>query len=55
MYNFNVGERISVVASSRGDNLLEYVGTFIRETDEIIELENVEIGYLLLNSHLTHT
>ena len=49
MYKSLLGERITVVISSRGDNLLEYIGTLISENEETIELANVDISYLMLN------
>ena len=49
MYKELIGEKIAVVISSRGDNLLEYIGTLTNETDETIELSNVDISYLMLN------
>ena len=44
-----IGERITIVVASRGDNLLEYVGTLKEETDELVTLTNVDISYLMLN------
>ena len=49
MFNSFIGENVSVVISSRGDTLLEYVGKLISETDDAIELNNVDISYLMLN------
>lgn len=49
MYSEFKGERVTVVVSSRSENLLEYVGTLTDETDENIMLENVDISYLMLN------
>ena len=44
-----MGENVTVVVSSREDNLLEYIGTLVSEDDNIIELSNVNISYLMLN------
>ena len=49
MFKSLIGERVTVVISSKGDNILEYVGTLIDETDNTIELTNVDISYLMLN------
>ncbi len=42
-------ERVTVVISSRGDNLLEYVGILEEEYDDSILMSNVSISYLMLN------
>lgn len=49
MYSEFKGEKISVVVSSRGENLLEYVGTLVQETEYSIILTNVDISYLMLS------
>ena len=49
MYKELIGERVTIVVSSRGDNLLEYVGTLVSESNDTLELENVDIAYLMLN------
>lgn len=49
MYKALVGEKVTVVVSSRGDNLLEYIGILSSENDDAIELTNVDISYLMLN------
>ena len=49
MYKSLVGEKVTVVVSSRGDNLLEYVGILSSENEDAIELTNVDISYLMLN------
>ena len=49
MYKSFVGEKVTVVVSSRGDNLLEYVGTLSNENEDAIELTNVDISYLMLS------
>ena len=49
MYKALVGEKVTVVVSSRGDNLLEYIGILSSENEDAIELTNVDISYLMLN------
>ncbi len=49
MYKELIGKRVNVIISSRADNLLEYTGTLVSENNEIIELSNVNIPYLILN------
>lgn len=49
MYKDLIGERVNVVVSSRGDTMLEYIGTLVSETDDTLELENTDISYLMLN------
>ena len=49
MYKSLIGEKVSVIISSRSDTLLEYVGTLLSESDDSIELSNVDISYLMLN------
>ena len=49
MYNELIGKRVNVIISSRAANLLEYTGTLVSENNEIIELSNVNISYLILN------
>ena len=49
MYNELIGKRVNVIISSRAVNLLEYTGTLVSENNEIIELSNVNISYLILN------
>ena len=49
MYKSLIGERVTIVVSSRGDNLLEYIGILSNEWSDTIELTNVDISYLLLN------
>ena len=48
MFKSMIGEKITVIVSSRGDNLLEYIGTLSNELDNTIELKNVDISYLML-------
>jgi len=49
MYKSLIGSRVSIFVSSRGDNLMEYVGVMSAENDEAVELTNVNISYLMLN------
>lgn len=49
MYKSLVGEKVTVIISSRGDHLLEYIGTLSSESDDTLELTNVNIQYLMLN------
>ena len=49
MYKSLVGSKVTVVVSSRGDNLLEYIGTLASENEEAIELRDADISYLMLN------
>ena len=49
MFKSLIGERVTVIISSRGDNLLEYIGTLSSESEDVIELSNVDISYLMLN------
>ena len=49
MYKSLIGEKVTVIISSRGDHLLEYIGTLSSESDDSLELTNVNIQYLMLN------
>ena len=49
MYKSLIGEEVTVIVSSRGDNLLEYVGKLVDEEDNTIVLQNVNIAYMMLN------
>lgn len=49
MYKSLIGEKVTIVVSSRGDNLLEYIGTLHSENEDVVELKNVDISYLMLN------
>lgn len=49
MYKSLIGEKVTVIISSRGDHLLEYIGTLSSESDDSLELANVNIQYLMLN------
>ena len=47
MYKSLIGEKVTIVVSSRGDNLLEYIGTLHSESEDVVELKNVDISYLM--------
>ena len=49
MFNSLLGSRVTVVVSSKGDTILEYVGNLVSENDDSIELQNADISYLMLN------
>lgn len=49
MYRDLMGEKVTIVVSSRGDTILEYVGTLSNENEDAIELTNANISYLMLN------
>jgi len=49
MYKDLIGEKVTIVVSSKGDTMLEYIGTLVSETDDTLELENTDISYLMLN------
>ena len=49
MYSSLIGEVVTVIVSSRGDNVLEYIGTLKNEDEQSIVLTNVDISYLMLN------
>ena len=49
MFKEMIDKRVSIIISSRGDNLLEYVGVLQNETEDVIELTSVDISYLMLN------
>ena len=51
MFKNLIGEKVSVIISSRSDNLLEYDGVLVNETDDILELKDTSISYLMLNFH----
>lgn len=49
MFKELIGEKVTIVVSSKGDTILEYVGTLTNAGEEFIELSNVDISYLMLN------
>ncbi len=49
MFKDFINQRVTLIISSRGDNLLEYVGTLIAEDENSVLLSNVDINYAMLN------
>ena len=49
MYKYLIGQVVTIVVSSRGQNLLEYIGTLQSENEEAIVLSGVNISYLMAN------
>ena len=49
MFSSLLGERVTVVVASRGDQILEYVGVLEKEENEAITLSDVDISYLMLS------
>lgn len=49
MYKSLIGEKVTLVISSRGDSLLEYIGTLSSESPDELELKDVKISYLMLS------
>ena len=49
MFKSMIGERVTVVVASRGDNLLEYVGFLSSESEDAIELNDVDVAYLAVS------
>lgn len=49
MFKDMIGSTVTVVVSSRGDTLLEYIGTLSSESEDVIVLSNVDISYLMLS------
>ena len=49
MFKSMMGEKVTIVVSSRGDNLLEYIGTLSNEDENTVELKNVDISHLMLS------
>ena len=47
MFNSFIGEKVIVVISTRADSLLEYMGTLSSESEDAIELSNVDVTCLL--------
>ena len=46
MYESLIGEKVIIIVSSRGENLLEYTGTLLADYEDTVELANVDIAYL---------
>lgn len=49
MYKEFIGQQVTVLVATRGDNVLEYTGTISDESNETLTMTNTDIGYLLLN------
>ena len=49
MFDELIDERVTLVVASKGDTILEYVGTLNSEDEETVELINADISYLMLN------
>lgn len=49
MFKSLMGEKVTVVVASRGDQILEYVGILDNESPESVELVDASISYLMLN------
>ena len=49
MYKDMINSRVTVLVSSRGETVLEYVGTLTNEDDKSIMLSEVDVSYLMLN------
>ena len=49
MYSNLIGEKVTIVVSSKGDTMLEYIGTLVSEKEDTIELKNADLSYLMLN------
>lgn len=47
MYKNLIGSNVNVIVGSRAEYLLEYCGRLVSETDTTIELNDVEVSYLL--------
>ena len=49
MFKDLVGEKVTLIISTRADNILEYTGTVLSETEESVLLSNVTISFMMLN------
>ena len=49
MYNELVGSKVNVVVSTRGESLLEYIGTLSKSSENEILLTDARISYLMVN------
>ena len=49
MFKEFMGQNITIIISTRTDNLLEYSGILESETDENIVLKDANICYMMLN------
>ena len=49
MYKDLIGLNVTIIISSKTDNLLEYVGILEKEDENTLTLKNATIGYLMVN------
>ncbi|MBO4600833.1 MAG: hypothetical protein J5634_01190 [Bacilli bacterium] len=49
MFKDLVGEKVTLIISTRADNILEYTGTVLSETESSVLLSNVTISFMMLN------
>lgn len=49
MFKELIGENVTLLISTRADNILEYTGTVLNESDDFVELSNVTISFMMLN------
>ena len=49
MFKDLVGEKVTLIISTRADNILEYTGIVLSETEESVLLSNVTISFMMLN------
>ena len=49
MYKEMINSKVTVIVSSRGENVLEYVGTLTNENEDNIMLTNADVSYMMLN------
>ena len=47
MYDDFKGEKVTIIVSSRGNNILEYVGILEEENENDILLSNVDVSFLM--------
>ena len=48
MFKELIGENVTLLISTRADNILEYTGTVLNESDDFVELSNVTISFMML-------
>ena len=48
MFRELIGESVTLLISTRADNILEYTGTVLNESDDFVELSNVTISFMML-------
>lgn len=49
MYKEFIGEKVTFIVSTRANNVLEYTGTLLNETETSVELSNVSLSFLMLD------